>query len=193
MAGTDPKGCASPRSMPLPVEPLGDFLDPQGSGLPVTFQIQSKNKTNEFSLDGIHIQTLLDFRATPFRLDDAIAKRGRRAVPKALLGGLAHGSGDVLTVLPRIVFIKDADDLPHQLLGRIIASWLSHRDHLDAALAQLSDGQLHLCAISIETRECVHANHIKTSIGAPGPVPACVGTPVACRPSPTRPVRQTPP
>src|SRR5262249_40049088 len=131
-------------------------------------RIESKDQVDEFRFDRINFEALLDLGATTLGLDDAIAEGRSRTVPKALLGRFAHRADDVLAVLARCVFVEDADDLPLQLLRRIIAGWLGHRDHLDAVLAQFTDGELHLRTIAIEAREGMDADDVEAAVGAAG-------------------------
>src|SRR5262249_56197285 len=129
---------------------------------------ESKAQAVELRFDRINFEALLDLGATTLGLDDAIAEGRSRTVPKALLGRFAHRADDVLAVLARCVFVEDANDLPHQLLRRIIAGWLGHRDHLNAVLAQLTDGELHLRTIAIEAREGMDADDVEAAVGAGG-------------------------
>src|SRR5262249_59098436 len=101
----------------------------------VPLRIESKDQADELRFDRINFAALLDLGASALGLDDAIAKGRGRTVPEALLGRFPHRADDVLAVLARCVFVEDADDLPHQLLRRIIAGRLGHGDYLDAVLA----------------------------------------------------------
>src|SRR6516165_1160179 len=78
----------------------------------------------------------------------------------------AHCAGDVLAIFPGCIFIEDPDDLQHQLLRRIITGRLGGRNHLNAVLAQLADGELHLGAVAIETRESMDADNVEATVRA---------------------------
>src|SRR5262249_48451960 len=165
---TDAESCRPTCPITVLVEAFGGFLHPERTRSAVPLRIESKDQADELRFDRINFEALLDLGATAFRLDDAITEGRSRTVPKALVGRLPHRAADILAVLPRGVFVEDADDLPHQLLRRIIAGWLGHGDHLDAVLAQLADGELHLRTIAIEAREGMDADDVEAAVGAGG-------------------------
>ena len=65
-------------------------------------------------------------------------------------------------------FVENADHLPHHLLRGIIAGRLGDGHHLDALLAQLADGELHLGAVAIEAREGMDADDVEARVRAGG-------------------------
>src|SRR5262249_17748869 len=164
---TDAEGCATASAIAVLIEPFGGFLDAERTGTAITLQVESEDQADEFCLDRIDFETLLDLRAATLGLDDAIAKRRRRAVPESLPCGFAHRADDIFAVLPRGVLVENTNDLTHQFLRRI-AGRLSDRHHIDAMLAQVADGELHLRTIAIEAREGMNADHIEAALRARG-------------------------
>src|SRR5262249_39181169 len=163
---TDAESCPPTCPITVLVEPFGGFLHPERTRAAIPLRIDSKDQADELRFDRINFEALLDLGATALGLDDAIAEGRSRTVPKALLGRFAHRTDDVLAVLARCIFVEDANDLPHQLLRRIIAGRLGDGDYLDAVLAQLADGELHLRTIAIEAREGMDADDVEATVGA---------------------------
>ena len=150
MDRTDAEGRATPRAVAVLIEPFGGSLNAERPRPAITLVVKSEDQVDELGFDGIDLKTFLDLGASALGLDNAIAKRRRCPVPEALLGGFAHGTCDILAIFARGVFVEDTDDLPHQLLGGIVAGGLGDGNDLDTVFVELPDAQLHLGAVAVE-------------------------------------------
>lgn len=160
----DSEAGAAARTIPMLIEPFGGFLDAEGPRTPVTVGVKAEDKVDELGFDGINIESLFDLRAAPLGFNNPVTEGRRCTIPESLLCGLTHGAGDILAVFTRGVLVENPDDLPHELLRRVVAGGLGDGDHLNAVLAELSDGQLHLCTIAIEARKGMDADNVEAAI-----------------------------
>nr|WP_256890151.1 hypothetical protein [Acidomonas methanolica] len=104
-------------------------------------------------MERVDLQLLLGLGPALLGRDDAVADRGKRAVPEALSGVLLQSPYDVLSVFLGLVFVEQRHDLPHHDVHGVIPHFLRDRDQFDAVLRQLADVELKLEMIAEETAE----------------------------------------
>ena len=141
------------------VEVGDDVLDLAGRA--VAFQRQPVDQPHGVGVERVDLQLLLGLGSALLGRDDAVADRGKRAVPEALAGVLLQSPYDVLGVFLGLVFVEQRHDLPHHDVHGVIPHFLHDRDQFDAVLRQLADVELKLEMIAEETAERVNHYHVE--------------------------------
>ncbi len=143
------------------VQVLGDRFDSHRSGAVMALDRQAEREPHGVGVERVDLQLLLDLGAALLGIDDAVADRGQRAVPKALTRILLQGAQRMLGVLLRLIFVEQRHDLAHHDVHRVLAQLLGHGHELDARFGELADVELQLEMVAEEPAERVNHNDVE--------------------------------